>query len=372
MWRKTEIALCLLAAAALLLAGYGGWLAPSRHGALPALMALAYPIVVVLSMLLALLWLVRRRWVLAVTLLASLLATWPSLRANFPIGAATAATDSTRMFRVMTYNVAAFDDHRWTDTTELHPAMQLILDQDADFVVMQQPNTRGRGALEMKSLARWAQQVTSQYPYYSFSRHDGVEILSKYPFNAQPIGELQQSYRYFPYIVSWYQYYAFDIAMPNQEPLRIIGCYMTSFQLSQGERQVLELNGNRQWRTTQLYEKMHEAFVAREHAAQLVRDTINASCPNVIVCMDLNDVPQSYAYRTIMGHDMRDSYRRSSLPQATFNDHNMLFHIDHILYRGAMDAVNYKVIHDNSSDHYPVVATFEWTSAPTTGSCRRR
>ena len=243
---------------------------------------------------------------------------------------------------------------------------------DADFVVMQQPNTRGRGALEMKSLARWAQKVTSQYPYYSFSRHDGVEILSKYPFNAQPIGELQQSYRYFPYIVSWYQYYAFDIAMPNHEPLRIIGCYMTSFQLSQGERQVLELNGNRQWRTTQLYEKMHEAFVAREHAAQLVRDTIDASCPNVIVCMDLNDVPQSYAYRTIMGHDMRDSYRKSSLPQATFNDHNMLFHIDHILYRGAMDAVDYKVIHDNSSDHYPVVATFEWTSAPTTGSCRRR
>lgn len=352
-------ALAVVCSFVTLVAGYGGWLAPSRYGTLPALMVLAYPIIACLQLVVSVLLLLlgHRRAALAAGL--SLLATWPSLRANFPVNLRTCASDEGNHFSVMSYNVASFDINAWTDTTVMHPAMRVVLKQNADMVILLQPTNYGKGYDERKFIEPWLEEIDRCYPYRSHSRYDGVELLSKYPFKAQPLSLPVHSYLYYPYVTRATNSYAFDIQLPEGRQLRLVAAYMTSFLLEDDERRVLDSVGYVS--PGRLYAKLSRAFADRELQSKKLRDSLDLSPANVIVCTDLNDVPQSFAYRTLMGHDMSDAYGQCHTGYVnTFNGHNMLFHIDHILYRGTMRACNFERLKVPYSDHYPIVATFKW------------
>lgn len=340
----------------LLLSGYGGWFAPSRFGAVPALLVLAYPVIALLSILIGVCMIFLRKWVMAAVILAGLLATWPSISSNFPVNLTHPLSDTTQCFTVMSYNIAAFDHSLWEDTTQMHPIMRLILDEDADFVVMIQPVTRGLGYDERKSIEPWIDDIERHYPYRTHSRYDGVDLLSKYPFRAVPLEIPFHSYRYFPYVIKSTNRYAFDIDLPDHKQLRIVGAYMTSYKLGNLDSISYSLPSQ-----PLLFTKMDKAFEERERISKHLRDSLDASPANVILCTDLNDVPQSYAYRTLMSDDMRDAFRECHCGYTnTFHIHHMLFHIDHILYRGSLQAVGYKRIVSKASDHYPIVTKFVW------------
>jgi endonuclease/exonuclease/phosphatase family metal-dependent hydrolase len=356
MKRLLLISLCVIWLGLVLLSGYGGWLAPSRFGALPALLVLANPAFALISLVLGVCSLLFRKWLMAMVLLGGLLATWPSVNANFPIHLSHPVADSAQCFTVMSYNIAAFDYSLWEDTTQMHPIMRLILDEDADFVVMIQPVTRGLGYDERKSIEPWIDDIDRHYPYRTHSRYDGVDLLSKYPFRAVPLDLPVLSYRYFPYVIKSTNRYAFDIDLPDHKQLRIIGAYMTSFKLGNLDSISYSLPSQ-----PLLFTKMDKAFEERERISKHLRDSLDASPANVILCTDLNDVPQSYAYRTLMSDDMRDAFRECHCGYTnTFHIHHMLFHIDHILYRGSLQAVGYKRIVSKASDHYPIVTKFVW------------
>ena len=356
MKRLLLISLCVIWLGLVLLSGYGGWLAPSRFGALPALLVLAYPAFALISLVLGVCSLLFRKWLMAMVLLGGLLATWPSVNANFPIHLSHPVADSAQCFTVMSYNIAAFEHSLWEDTTQMHPIMRLILDEDADFVVMIQPVTRGLGYDERKSIEPWIDDIDRHYPYRTHSRYDGVDLLSKYPFRAVPLEIPFHSYRYFPYVIKSTNRYAFDIDLPDHKQLRIVGAYMTSYKLGNLDSISYSLPS-----PPLLFTKMDKAFEERERISKHLRDSLDASPANVILCTDLNDVPQSYAYRTLMSDDMHDAFRECHCGYTnTFHLHHMLFHIDHILYRGSLQAVGYKRIVSKASDHYPIVTKFVW------------
>lgn len=349
---------------AVLLAGYGGWLPPLRFGLVPALMVLAYPIVVVAALLLAAYWMLRRRRWDALTVIAAVAATWPSLRSNFLPGFNWAATaNGCDTFSVMSYNVEGFIDKPSNDSTRLHPSMQLVLDCDADFVVLQQPNNYGLNYLDLRCIKPWRDSVATHYPFRSHSTHDGVELLSKHPFTIVQVSVPEISYRYFPHIIRWHEACAYDIELPQGRQLRILGAYMTSFELDSEQRQVLESAASQSELLPSVLAKLRTAFARRQRQAQRLRRRLDSSPDNVVLCMDLNDVPQSCAYRTILGGDMEDAYVQcGSGPMATYREHRLLFHIDHILYRGAPRAIGFERCTGGSSDHHAIVATFAWNA----------
>ncbi len=361
MKRLLLISFCVIWLGLILLSGYGGYLAPSRFGALPALLVLAYPAIAVLSLVIGICLFLLRKWKGALVMLVGLFATWPSVNANFPINLSHQPADTTRCFSVMSYNVAAFDDSLWVDTTHMHPAMRLILDVDADYVMLLQPVTCGLGYDERKSIEPWLEEIDRHYPYRTRSRYDGVDLLSKYPFRAVPLSIPEHSYCYYPYVTKSTGRYAFDITLPDRRQLRLIGAYMTSFQLEDDQRRILDTTRYATSALHKLFSKMSQAFANREYNSKQLRDSLNASPANVILCTDLNDVPQSFAYRTIMGDDMHDAFRECHTGYvSTFHDHHMLFHIDHIMYRGALRAQSFKLIKSGFSDHSPIVARFAW------------
>ena len=91
-----------------------------------------------------------------------------------------------------------------------------------------------------------------------------------------------------------------------------------------------------------------------------IRQAIDGSPGNLIVCGDMNDVTTSHVYRVIKGNDMTDAWAEVGNGYAfTFNRHHLPFRIDHILYRGNLQVIEAQRIKGGSSDHYPLMATFD-------------
>ena len=105
---------------------------------------------------------------------------------------------------------------------------------------------------------------------------------------------------------------------------------------------------------------MKRSSVLRSNDAAVIRQAIDDSPGNVIVCGDMNDVPSSHVYRTIRGDDLIDAWNEVGYGYAyTFNRHHLPFRIDHVLYRGALQAVHASRIKGGSSDHSPLLVTFD-------------
>lgn len=345
-----------------LFAGYGGWFSPAKYGVIPGLLVLCYPIIIVVACIIALWWLLCRRWWLGALVILAMLATWPSLNANFPVHMTVSSSEQEADFKVMSFNVEAWPDVEHPDTTQLHENMRLILAENADFVVLQQPATRGIRYDHRREIHPWLTELEAHYHYRSSSTHDGVEFLSKYPFRISALTLPDVSYQYFPYIIRSTDCFAFDIELPQLRQLRIIGAYMTSFQLDENERHLLDCSQQQWWKMPELLSKLDHAFKSRTILAQHLRDSIDSGPANIIFCCDMNDVPQSHAYRIIAGDDMKDAFCDCHMgPTYTYRIPPMLFHIDHILYRGALRVTNYRRIEGGNSDHYPITATFSWT-----------
>ena len=107
--------------------------------------------------------------------------------------------------------------------------------------------------------------------------------------------------------------------------------------------------------------KMKTAYLLRANQAQEIKEEINNSPYPVIVCGDMNDVPNSYAYQTI-GKGLTDSYAEKGRGIGrTFKFLSATLRIDYIFHSKELSLNLIQVIRPALSDHYPVVADFNFT-----------
>lgn len=282
--------------------------------------------------------------------------------------------DST--FTVMTYNVAAFPRLFTADSNQV---MRAILDINADFVLMQEmPHAViPFGYDTIKGLKPYYNELCQKYPYRTHPYRDEVAILSKCPFTVDTIVPVKRGFDTLNYMqdIEHYPALAFDVVV-NGHRLRLISVHLQSYGLSNNDKRITGTNtetdvdvmqGSRVYGMS-ITSKLSRAFALRAHDATLLRAAIDCSPENVIVCGDFNDVAGSYSYRTIMGDDMRDSWNDAGFGyKPTYNKHRFYFKIDHILYRGNLQAIDSKVYTSipndyTSSDHNPQVTTFQFAN----------
>ncbi|MDE7510540.1 MAG: endonuclease/exonuclease/phosphatase family protein, partial [Muribaculaceae bacterium] len=83
------------------------------------------------------------------------------------------------------------------------------------------------------------------------------------------------------------------------------------------------------------------------------------SMPTVI-CGDFNDVPASWTYRLFLKEGFKDAYCATNFfPTYTFYPHGFYFHLDQMLYRGDIRPLGVDRLDIRTSDHLPLLATFE-------------
>lgn len=352
--------IAVITALVLLVAAYGGWVDP-RTWALPAVVTLALPVVVAGAALLTLVCLVMRQWRALALMVGAFILAWPVVRLNMPLKGSKPASEQMTTFRVMTYNVAGFDLQATT--------LRYILDQDVDFVVLQETSLGPMDFSDLPQHVDLREELEQKYPYHSQGYHD-LAILSKLPYTVYNDTTLKQGFGSPDDIHSEYHFYAkaFDLQVAGT-PLRIVNVHLQSIGLSDHDKQLYKkltsnnLEGRQDVSQVRhsLLGKLTGAFRRRAGEAHQLRDILGdtIAAPNVIVCGDFNDTPGSYSYRTIRGDDLRDAYAEcGTWPVFTFNRDRFYFNIDHILYRGQFQAIDYRLDRAGGSDHYPQVVTF--------------
>lgn len=345
----------------LLICAYAGKINPSSFFAAPFLtlaympMLLLVPVVLLVSAL-------CRRWIAVLTVILAFVATLPVFRLYVPLNNVEelppVPADTTLLLKVMTYNVLSFNYNEPQEGITPSSTMKLILDANPDVVLIQEGNPNGLSWSEIPSIQPYINQVNARYPY-CYSGVEGLNIMSKYPFTTQSIGSERhaRSVLGFNRNQSAYVARAFDLRLPSGKQIRLVDFRFQSYHLSFGKNQNVRVSPDAK---PAPLERMRRSFSLRNDDALTLRHAIDASPANVIVCGDMNDVPSSHVYRVVRGDDMNDAWCDVGQGYAyTFNRYNLPYRIDHVLYRGDLVAVGAERVVGGSSDHYPLMVTFD-------------
>lgn len=344
----------------LLGSAYSGLVNP-HIWAFPAATGLAFPFLAFLALLLMLVMALLRQWRALLVLMVFVALSWPVLKLYMPLHGPKEVPTGATTFRLMTYNVYGFDGDGAT--------MRYILNQDADFVLLQEASWGEIDFTDLPCHVDMREEIEQKFPFHSHGYHDLI-ILSKIPYTVLGDTLLRQD-SYSPSGESTgYHYYAkvFDVRVAG-EPLRIVNVHLQSIGLSNSDKEVYRKLTKTQFEGREQLSHVHSSIMSKLRGAykrranealqlrKLLDDSIQA--PNVIVCGDFNDTPGSYCYRTVRGDDLRDAFAECGRwPTFTFNRDRFYFKIDHIFYRGALQALAMRRDRAGQSDHYPQVATF--------------
>ena len=317
-------------------------------------------LILVLALLLAaLLW---RRWLAVIFLVVSLLVSLPTIKVFTPLNTSEnrppVPADTTLILKVMTYNVLSFNYNEPLLSNVPSATMKLILDAGPDVVLLQEGSCRGIGWDEVPSLKPYLNEMKSRYPY-SYESPEGLSMMSRYPFTTVPIGESQYSRSVLGYNRNQASYLAraYDMQLPNGKQLRIVDFRLQSYHLSFGKNMSVRVSPDVK---PSALERMRRSFALRGDNAAALRSAIDDSPANVIVCGDMNDVSTSHVYRVIKGDDLHDAWAQVGRGYAyTYNRHGLKYRIDHVFYRGDIAALTAKRLKGGSSDHYPLMVSFD-------------
>lgn len=284
--------------------------------------------------------------------------------------------EEARSFTFMSYNVYGLNDFRKNlpsphDTTPLfkeaivgqsNPTMSHIIKQNTDIVCLQEfwwtlnPDHRIISPALLDS-------ISTEYPYRVVGA--GNVVLSKYPVYPIKVPKLRDPTAFYIAVVAEIQ---------GHRTL-IISAHLQSIGLDSSDKElyheITEGEGGRKAiseakRT--LLSKLSKAFRNRAEQAKFIRHQIDSiGIENVIIAGDFNDIQGCYAIRQIAKDDFKSAFSMAGCsPVITYHADRFYFHIDHILYRGKLDAIDFKKDNFNRSDHYPITARFLWAeTAPT-------
>lgn len=341
-----------------LLAAYGGRVDPDLFP-YTAWLTLALPYFVALSLAAIVGWLIAKSIIMAGMGVAMFVFAWGPLTTAFPVNLPKEAVNPNRTFKVLSYNIThGWDeekpDNGWNSTE--NRSFDFVQQSGADIVCLQELLSFTAGEIPAFSKERKA-ALRKVYPYWCGNGDAGdYKVLSKYPVRLVKTGPV---------------YGIFEVKTP-WGVLTVVDVHFISSRLSDSEREVMKelmsvkrtKQGMAQMKGS-IRQKLNYSFRLRaEHAARLAEDIKEISGP-LVVCGDFNDVPESWAYRTLTATGLSDAYADTGFgPMVTYNRYGFWFHIDQILYRPEyLKAISVKRGKLKSSDHYPLLAEFEWISA---------
>lgn len=343
-----------------ILSAFGGRCDPD-YITIPAVLCLALPYFAIATILLTLLWLLMRRFIFMAFGVLTLVACAGPLTYAMPVKFPKSAEDGEQTFRIISWNVLHTDDIREPDS-KTNRAVEYMINSGADVICLAELDNFSPAELKKASPAL-IDSLIRMYPFRAGLSSMDIKIISKYPVDRSGISLVSETGRH--------RFDFFKVYFPKGNVLNIGMVHLYSYDLSEEERQVVKemktVDGAkasvRELKGT-ILSKLRNAFRRRAENARDLRAAIDGIRPTapLIVCGDFNDVPASWTYNLVKGDDMRDAYAETNLgPTFTYNLHGFYFHIDQMLYRGPLKALNLKVGKINTSDHYPLIGEFAFT-----------
>lgn len=339
-------------------AAYGGRIDPDLY-IFPSVLTLVLPWLAWISIITTVIWFCFRNYIAGCIGVLTILVSWSPISTASPIGWSKSPTPGAQTFTLMTYNMI----HGWDQEKQQssrNRTIDFILETDADIVCLQEVKSIKPGGDIPNFTPEQNARLKEKYPYRVGDSTLDTKVLSKYPARFVR----GDHYIKEEYDIERYTFYKVDI---NGRQITLINLHLQSFLLNSKEREVVteihsintakesyeELKGD-------IRSKFSKGFRKRKTDAVILRSVLDTISGPVIVCGDFNDVPESFAYRTIRGSDLKDAYVETGFgPLITYNQHAFWFHLDQILYNKDLRSLNVRKIPTKLSDHYPVIAEFE-------------
>lgn len=325
----------------------------------PALIAMAFPILILLNCILGFINLCISKKA-AIVQWGALLCSTPALCNWCPLHpfASHKVENESNEIQFMSYNTFGFVDDEGLYPDSTNRTASAIINSGADIICLQEVGM----IVDMPTRSLLDEQIDSinnVYPYFSSEEEKMVSILSKYPMRdidlEQPVN---------PY-AGWQ---AAEVYVGN-DTILVVSVHLQSFGLNDEDKLIYHritsgsvdesLAGTRI-----IYNKLTGAMRSRAQQARKLRHQLDSlNYKNVILSGDFNDIAGCYAMRQLLDADLKSVYHEiGNGPVITYHSDGFLFNIDHTLYRGNVRPVKYRHGKIKSSDHYPLYITFETTS----------
>ena len=348
--------LCVLICTLTLASAYGGYVNPNKMVSF-ALLAMAFPLFLILLFIATMVFGVAKRDLLADICALTMVACLPAL-SNYSPGnfSYPKPTPGAPTLKVMNFNAIEYNmDPQVKDILAPNPSVQCIIDAGADIVCLQEcvlaEYFKGKYGITQAQI----NELARMYPY----RNTTIEmsVYSRYPILK--IRRIPQPYH--STIVMLY-----EIDYPGQ-PLSVFSVHLASLRLDRHDREVyakLTEGGVGRKSLTDarsgLLSKFAQASRGRAEQTEELISVADSIGGNIIFCGDFNDIPSCYADHLFRRAGYTDAYAEAGCgPGISFRKDHFFFRIDHVFSRGNLRPVSCRVLKEGLSDHYPVLTTFE-------------
>lgn len=306
---------------------------------IPGLFGLVFPILFFLNLLAILFWLSFGRWYALISLICLGIG-YQRIGKFIQLGIHKNEKYS-QILRIATYNVFSFHDVTHTESAVKQTFQQIVKDLgEPDILCLQESVLIGR-----------KNAPVGDYRYVFQIPNCGTVLLSRYPILKSTRIEFDDVFS----LSGW-----IDVLF-REDTLRVIGLHLLSNRITEESEQILEERRFRDSKTWMiaggLVRKYSIASAMRAYQSEQIRAYINQSPYPVIVVGDFNDTPQSYAYATVCGDDMQDSFvEKGGGIGTTYGGSIPGLRIDYILVDEHFSVTDHRVLKLDYSDHYAVVA----------------
>jgi endonuclease/exonuclease/phosphatase family metal-dependent hydrolase len=151
-----------------------------------------------------------------------------------------------------------------------------------------------------------------------------------------------------------------DIKLPSGT-IRVYNPHLSSNKVSQTTTKLIDqpdLRDDRTWSDIK-YVLNNYSVTAKQRVKEvgLIKEHMETSPYPIILAGDLNDTPLSYTYK-VLTEELRDAYCIAGSGFGnTYAGSIPMLRIDYTLVDSNFDILNYELVREKFSDHYPIITT---------------
>lgn len=344
----------------LMLSSFLSWQVSPLKTNLFSYIGLGFGFILLLNILYLILWILFKKWKLALISILALLVCYKPIITFFPLNIINKEAPEGSI-KVLTYNVQGFINERSKKTKD-NPLLNYIAETDADIVCLQEYMVSKTG--QSIKTQRDINRVLSQYPYKSVtplrssskSLTYGLACFSKYPIEATNKVVFKSSY-------NGAAVYTINI---DGNKYTVANVHLESNSITNEDKQLYSdflqnaEGTNLESVTTNIRNRLGRAYRIRTDQVKKVKQKIDdIDSDGVILCGDFNDTPISYTYAQ-MKKGLNDSFVASGFgPGISYNESFFWFRIDNIMHSPDIKSYKAKIDRVNYSDHYPLWAIID-------------
>jgi endonuclease/exonuclease/phosphatase family metal-dependent hydrolase len=238
----------------------------------------------------------------------------------------------------------------------------LIKQQNADVLCLQEFHTSTRPEF-YDNITPIQQELGYPYYYFSFDTDGDYLFYSSIIFSRYPIidsGLIRYPRPTLPDILLHA-----DLKV-NDDTVRIYTTHLQSVQLGKSDYEriskIKSAEDSMVFNSRSILSKLKRGISNRSIQADIIHDVLEDSPHPVLMCIDMNDVPNSYTYRTVRG-DMQDAFLKKGFGIGrTFTGLSPTLRIDYIFADDHFKIKQFNRITKNLSDHYMLVSDVQLKS----------